>query len=72
MLSLSLIAHLRPIQVRLGPTELHHPECYLDVLWLRQFFNLGFIQTCVEDHRGVVHCLLIINTEELPALKDLC
>lgn len=46
---------LRPVQVRLGPTELHHPECQWNVLLLGQFFHLGFVHTCVEHHGGVVH-----------------
>lgn len=58
--------HLRPVQVRLGPAQLHHFESQLDILRLWQILHFGLIQTRVENHRGVVHHLLIINTEQLP------
>lgn len=58
--------HLRPVQIRSGPTEVHHPESHLHVLRLGQLFNLGFIQTRVEYHRGIAHCLLIFSAEKLP------
>lgn len=57
---------LRPVQVRFGPTQLHHPKRYRDVLGLGQLLNFGFIQAGVEHHGGVAHCLLILDAEQLP------
>lgn len=62
--------HLRPVQLRLSPAELHHPESQLNVLWLGQIFHLGLIQACVDYHRGVVHGLLIVSAKQLPVRVD--
>lgn len=57
---------LRPVQVRSGPTQLHHLERYQDVLRLWQLLNFGFIQAGVEHHGGVADCFLILDAEQLP------
>lgn len=62
----TIMMHLRPVQLRLSPAELHHPESQLNVLWLGQIFHLGLIQACVDYHRGVVHGLLIVSAKQLP------
>lgn len=62
----TMTMHLRPVQLRLSPAELHHPESQLNVLWLGQIFHLGLIQACVDYHRGVVHGLLIVSAKQLP------
>lgn len=64
--SLGTNTFIRPIQVRLGPTQLHHSERYQDVTWHWQLFNFGFIQAGMEHHGSVTDCLLILNIEQLP------
>lgn len=66
----TIMMHLRPVQLRLSPAELHHPESQLNVLWLGQIFHLGLIQACVDYHRGVVHGLLIVSAKQLPVRVD--